>query len=163
MLLTMRMFLIIEEVKKRNPDGSLLDLDQLIERVDYDVTKQAIQHTLRYMVEKGVVEKAGRESRRGRSRVLYKVTELGYQMTTVRSEIAFSKGRLTKRERFTALFRMCVRVERGLKAQELSNRVLRAFYDIPGVVEFHVRCFMSPISVSVDYKFRFVYLRVRAR
>ncbi len=90
MLLTMRMFLIIEEVKKRNADGSLLDLDQLIERVDYDVTKQAIQHTLRYMVEKGVVEKAGRESRRGRSRVLYKVTELGYQMTTVRSEIAFS-------------------------------------------------------------------------
>ena len=49
MLLTMRMFLIIEEVKKRNPDGSLLDLDQLIERVDYDVTKQAIQHTLRYI------------------------------------------------------------------------------------------------------------------
>lgn len=88
MLLTMRMFLIIEEVKKRNADGSLLDLDQLIERVDYDVTKQAIQHTLRYMVEKGVIEKAGRESRRGRSRILYKITTLGYQMTTVRSEIA---------------------------------------------------------------------------
>lgn len=49
MLLTMRMFLIIEEVKKRNPDGSLIDLDQLIERVGYDVTKQAIQHTLRYI------------------------------------------------------------------------------------------------------------------
>lgn len=92
MLLTMRMFLIIEEVKKRNPDGSLLDLDQLIERVDYKVTKQAIQHTLRYMVEKGVIEKAGRESRRGRSRILYKITKLGYQMTTVRSEIALGSA-----------------------------------------------------------------------
>ena len=86
MILTMRMFLLIEVIKKRNPDGSLVDLDQLIERAGYEVTKQAIQHTLGFMIEKGVIEKAGRECRRGRSRVVYRITKLGYQMTTVTGE-----------------------------------------------------------------------------
>lgn len=88
MMMTMRMFLVIEEIKKRNPDGSLLDLDQLIERVDYRVTKQAIQHTLRIMIGKGVIEKAGLSKRRGRCRVTYQMTKLGYQLTTVRAEYA---------------------------------------------------------------------------
>lgn len=85
MIMTMRMFLIIEVIRKRNPDGTLVDLDQIIERVGYKVTKQAIQHTLRCMRQKGVIEKAGRENRGGRSRVLYRMTKLGYQLTMVES------------------------------------------------------------------------------
>ena len=80
MLLTFRMLLILDVIYRRNSDGSLVDLDQLIERVSYDVTKQAIQHSLRAMLEKGVIEKAGREKRRDRSRMTYRVTKLGHDL-----------------------------------------------------------------------------------
>ncbi|EGR3221737.1 hypothetical protein DC904_13645 [Vibrio parahaemolyticus] len=81
--LTYRMIMILEVVLKRNTDGSLVDLDQIIERVDYEVTKPAIQFTLRRMVEHGVIEKFGMEKRRGKSRVIYRGTELGYQALKV--------------------------------------------------------------------------------
>ena len=78
-LLTIRMMMILELVMKRNPDGSLKDLNQLIEEVDYDVTKQAIQHTIRFLIQKNMMEKAGCEKRRGKSRVTYRATELAYK------------------------------------------------------------------------------------
>jgi DNA-binding PadR family transcriptional regulator len=80
MILTFRMLLILDVINRRNPDGSLVDLDQIIERVSYAVTKQAIQHTLRTMAEKEVIEKAGRLNRRDRSRMTYRVTKLGFQL-----------------------------------------------------------------------------------
>lgn len=71
--------MILELVLKRNSDGSLKDLNQLIEEVDYEVTKQAIQHTIRYLVRKRMMVKAGVESRRGKSRVVYRATDLAYK------------------------------------------------------------------------------------
>ncbi|MGR5421486.1 hypothetical protein [Vibrio sp. PNB22_4_1] len=57
----------------------LVDLDQIIERVDYEVSKQAMQFTIRRMIENyGVIEKADRSIRRGRSRITFRMTELGY-------------------------------------------------------------------------------------
>lgn len=82
-ILTIRMLMILELVMARNGDGSLKDLDQLIEEVDYDVTKQAIQHTIRFLIRKGMMEKAGTEKRRGRRRQTYRATALAYQ--TLRS------------------------------------------------------------------------------
>lgn len=78
-ILTIRMLMILELIMARNPDGSLKDLDQLIEEVDYDVTKQAIQHTLRFLARKKMIEKAGLEKRRGRLRRIYRATELSYK------------------------------------------------------------------------------------
>lgn len=78
-ILTIRMMMILELVMKRNEDGSLKDLDQLIKEVDYDVTKQAIQHTIRFLINKGMMEKAGLQSRRGKSRVVYRATDLAYR------------------------------------------------------------------------------------
>ncbi|GAL22960.1 hypothetical protein JCM19235_1261 [Vibrio maritimus] len=77
------MMMILEVVLKRNTDGSLVDLDEIIERVDYEVTKPAIQFTIRRMIEHGVIEKAGRDSRRGRARTTFRVTELGYEVVKV--------------------------------------------------------------------------------
>lgn len=78
-ILTIRMMMILELVMKRNEDGSLKDLDQLIEEVDYDVTKQAIQHTIRFLINKNMMEKAGLEKRRGKSRVVYRATETAHR------------------------------------------------------------------------------------
>ena len=70
--------MILEVITKRNTDGSLIDLDQLIEEVDYEVTKESIQFTIRRMIDHGVIEKADSEKRRGRRRVLFRTTELGH-------------------------------------------------------------------------------------
>lgn len=80
MNLTYRMIMILEVILKRNTDGSLVDLDQVIERVDYEVTKPAIQFTLRRMCEHGVIEKHGTDTRRGKKRVCFKATPLGHEV-----------------------------------------------------------------------------------
>lgn len=74
------MMLILEVIGRRNENGSNVDLDQIIDRVDYDVTKSAIQFTIRNMIEKGFIEKCGFENRRNRRRILFRVTKDGYDV-----------------------------------------------------------------------------------
>lgn len=62
---------------KRNPDGSPTDLDEIIERASYKPTKPAIQFTIRALIQHGLMEKAGKEVRRDRMRVLLQATALG--------------------------------------------------------------------------------------
>lgn len=64
------------------PDSQKMDLDQLIEKVPYNVTKESIQFTLRFLVKRGYVEKAGTESRRGKRRVLWNLTKPGQILTS---------------------------------------------------------------------------------
>lgn len=71
------MMMLLDTIAKRNDDGSPRDLDQIIATAGYDVSKQAIQFTLRSMIEKGVIEKIGREIRRDRKRAIYRATEYG--------------------------------------------------------------------------------------
>jgi hypothetical protein len=52
-----------------------IDLDQLIERVTYAPTKEAMQFSVRFLVKKGMMFKSGFANRRGRKRVLYTPTE----------------------------------------------------------------------------------------
>ena len=60
-----------------NTDNSLVDLDQVLERLDYKTTKQAFQFTLRTMIRHGWAEKLGIETRRDRNRGLIGLTVLG--------------------------------------------------------------------------------------
>ncbi|MGI1988701.1 winged-helix domain-containing protein [Shewanella glacialipiscicola] len=76
-ILSYRMMMLLDTIAKRNPDGSARDLDQIIETAGYKVSKQAIQFSLRSMIEKGVIEKMDRELRRDRVRTLYRATEYG--------------------------------------------------------------------------------------
>jgi DNA-binding MarR family transcriptional regulator len=53
------------------------DLDQIIERLSYTPTKEAIQFSIRNLIGKELIKKAGTEKRRDRRRVLISPTELG--------------------------------------------------------------------------------------
>lgn len=60
-----------------NPDGTHLDLDQLLERLSYRPTKAAVQFTVRSLVGHGLIFKQGQEVRRDRMRVILAPTVLG--------------------------------------------------------------------------------------
>lgn len=60
-----------------NPDGSDVDIDEVLERMSYQTSKQSFQFSLRALIKKGLVEKGVRESRRGRERQTLKPTPLG--------------------------------------------------------------------------------------
>lgn len=63
-----------------NPDGSVVDLDQILERLSYGPSKQSFQFSLRALINKGLVLKGIRESRRGRERQTIIPTALGSGM-----------------------------------------------------------------------------------
>ena len=65
---------------KGNEDGTFVDLDEVLDRVPYETTKQSIQFSIRALVKKELIEKQEREKRRGRSRVVLGPTELGYSV-----------------------------------------------------------------------------------
>lgn len=77
MKLTVKQKEILSLVIEANADGTPLDIDQLIERTSYKPTKAAMCFSIRYLAEKGALEKAGLEKRRGRSRILITPTPLG--------------------------------------------------------------------------------------
>lgn len=77
MHLTTKQIEVLRVIAKGNPDGSHADLDEILERVSYRPTKQAIQFTIRSLVEHGLIEKHASEKRRGRLRVLIGATTLG--------------------------------------------------------------------------------------
>ncbi|CDT52769.1 conserved hypothetical protein [Vibrio coralliirubri] len=53
-----------------------VDLDQILERIPYETTKQSLQFSIRSLINKGLAEKVGTECRRGKSRQTFKATEL---------------------------------------------------------------------------------------
>lgn len=77
MRLTDKQLEVLRVIAERNPDGSLADLDQVIERASYKPTKQAIQFSIRALVGHKLIVKEGSEHRRGRIRVLLSTTPLG--------------------------------------------------------------------------------------
>jgi len=62
--------------EKEHP-GRHMDLDQIIKKVPYEVTKPAIQFSLRSLKEKGLIKKSGYQKRRGASRCLWVITDKG--------------------------------------------------------------------------------------
>lgn len=60
-----------------NADGSKLDIDQILENISYDTTKQSLQFSLRALSKKGCIQKMPKEIRRGRGRVVYALTTHG--------------------------------------------------------------------------------------
>jgi predicted transcriptional regulator len=76
--LTDKQHSVLTTVVKGNLDGSFVDLDQLIEQVDYKTTKEAIQFVIRSLIKKGLMEKKTTEKRRGRRRAVLGATPEGY-------------------------------------------------------------------------------------
>lgn len=80
MYLTRKQTTIMQTIVKGNQDGSFVDMDQLLQRINYETSKQSMQFSLRKLVEKGLVEKQPYECRRGHRRVIISATSLGYEV-----------------------------------------------------------------------------------
>lgn len=68
---------IIGIIVRANPDGTWVDLDQLIERLSYKPSKEAIQFSLRSLIDRGLIEKRDLEMRRDAERRIYAPTPKG--------------------------------------------------------------------------------------
>lgn len=77
MILSSKQLGVLLVVDGKNEDGSLADLDQIIERQDYETNKPSIQFIIRNLVEKNLIEKTGTEVRMKRRKVLFDTTPLG--------------------------------------------------------------------------------------
>jgi DNA-binding PadR family transcriptional regulator len=76
--LTTKQIQLISVVGQRNDDGSAIDLDELLERLPYQPSKQSVQFSLRALVKRGLLAKSeATELRRGRKRRLLELTEAG--------------------------------------------------------------------------------------
>jgi DNA-binding MarR family transcriptional regulator len=61
-----------------NGVDDVMDLDEVLENLEYDTTKQSLHFSIRALIKHGLVEKVGCEKRRGRRRQLLKVTPMGH-------------------------------------------------------------------------------------
>lgn len=80
MNLTQKQAVILDTIIKGNPDGSWLDLNQTLEKLPYETTKDSFQFSIRALVGKGLIEKKGLEFRRGQNRVVYAPTLRAYDL-----------------------------------------------------------------------------------
>lgn len=80
MNLTIKQIALLKVIHSGNADGSNVDLDEILERLDYDTTKQSLQFSLRALIARGLLTKAGTEKRRNRVRVTFELTSLGAAM-----------------------------------------------------------------------------------
>lgn len=80
MNLTTKQAALLQVILAGDKSGDHCDIDQILERLPYQTTKQSLQFSLRAMVDKGCIEKAGRVVRRQRQRETYKATMTGVAM-----------------------------------------------------------------------------------
>jgi DNA-binding MarR family transcriptional regulator len=77
MHLTTKQLELLRVIAAANEDGSACDLDEVIERINYETTKASIQFSIRALIKHGLIAKVGTEKRRGRQRVLIGITTAG--------------------------------------------------------------------------------------
>lgn len=77
--LTQKQAEILKLVTRGNPDGTFLDLDQLLEKLTYKPEKAAVQFSLRFMIRRGLIAKHPLEFRRGAKRRVLGPTPEGYE------------------------------------------------------------------------------------
>lgn len=80
MNLTRKQVMIVDTILKGNPDGTWLDIDQLIENLPYETSKDSMHFSLRALIAKGLVEKKNLEHRRGQDRRIIAPTSLAFEV-----------------------------------------------------------------------------------
>jgi hypothetical protein len=68
---------ILRALVKRNPDGSLLDIYQLIERVAPNTVRGSMICSLKHLKGHGLITEAGKVKRRNRMMTVYLATSAG--------------------------------------------------------------------------------------
>lgn len=84
MYLTEKQIQIMSTVIRANTDGSFLDMDQLVEKVPYNTTKESMQFSLRALIKKEMLDLKPREVRRGRLRKVIAPTVTGMESMKLR-------------------------------------------------------------------------------
>jgi hypothetical protein len=69
---------ILKLIVRGNPDGSFIDLDELLDRLSYKPTKDALQFSIRHLVKRELIEKKPTELRRNAKRRVFAPTMHGY-------------------------------------------------------------------------------------
>lgn len=77
MRLTTKQLALMRVLIEKNQDGSFQDLDQIVGKVSYRPTKQALQFSIRALVKHGLIKKLPMENRRGRIRTVIQATDKG--------------------------------------------------------------------------------------
>lgn len=75
--LSPKAFEIMKVIIRGNPDGTWLDLDQLLERLTYKPSKASIHFSIRALVSRGLIEKKDPEERRDAVRRVLAPTSRG--------------------------------------------------------------------------------------
>lgn len=77
--LTRKQRQVLDTLARGNPGGEDLDMDQLLELIPYETSKQSMQFTVRYLARRGMLVKKEPELRRGRRRVVFALTREGWE------------------------------------------------------------------------------------
>ena len=89
MHLTQKQLELIRVIGERNPDGSALDLDEILERLSYKPTKQSLQFSIRALIAHSLIQKDAPEKRRGRTRTVISLTKAGQIMNGTKKPDSF--------------------------------------------------------------------------
>jgi len=71
---------LLTVIAKGNKEDGTIDLDEILEYLQYETTKQSLQFSVRALIAHGYIAKKGLEKRRGRMRQVIEATELGKKM-----------------------------------------------------------------------------------
>ena len=80
MRLTPKQVELLNIIQKANPDGTLIDMDELLERASYKPTKESMHFSIRALIVRGLIEKGDREKRRHAVRATFRILPLGQHM-----------------------------------------------------------------------------------
>ncbi|MGE8141863.1 hypothetical protein ACQKOE_07795 [Novosphingobium sp. NPDC080210] len=78
---TPKQMAVLRSIVRRNPDGSLLDIVQLMDMHGNGASRMAMRQTLGYLESHGLIRRAGQEFRgaqiSGKPRRLFEATDMG--------------------------------------------------------------------------------------
>lgn len=79
--LTPKQIELLTKIRDKNPDGSLLSIEQLHDAVSYTCTRQAITCSLNFLIKRGLIEKSGQNVvRNGRRFTVVSIKPLGEEI-----------------------------------------------------------------------------------
>jgi hypothetical protein len=77
MHLTSKQIELLTVIAIGNGPSDPCDLDQILDRLKYETTKQSLQFSIRALIARGLILKLGPQKRRGRQRQVIEATALG--------------------------------------------------------------------------------------
>lgn len=87
MHLTAKQIELLRVIAAGNGDASPADLDEILDRVRYETSKQSLQFSIRALVDRGIIEKKGIQKRRGRQRQVIGATQLGMELAGAKPSV----------------------------------------------------------------------------